>query len=107
MAAGVSLGQALNRKNVVHVAQITLSSALGVSWVQKNWRGSMSTRNSVLPAAVHEYLLSVSLREAPVLARLRAATAPRAEAEMQIGAEQGQFLALLVRLIGARRCIGS
>ena len=65
----------------------------------------MSTRNSVLPAAVHEYLLSVSLREAPVLARLRAATAPRAEAEMQIGAEQGQFMALLVRLIGARRCI--
>jgi predicted O-methyltransferase YrrM len=65
----------------------------------------MSTRNSVLPVEVHEYLLSVSLREAPVLARLRAATAPRAEAEMQIGAEQGQFMALLVRLIGARRCI--
>jgi predicted O-methyltransferase YrrM len=65
----------------------------------------MTTRNSVLPAAVHEYLLGVSSREAPVLAKLRAATAPRAEAEMQIGAEQGQFMALLVRLIGARRCI--
>src|SRR5580698_3682301 len=65
----------------------------------------MTTRNSVLPANVHEYLLSVSLREAPVLARLRAATAPRAESEMQIGAEQGQFMALLVKLIGARRCI--
>jgi predicted O-methyltransferase YrrM len=65
----------------------------------------MSTRNSVLPAAVHEYLLSVSVREAPALARLRAATAPRAEAEMQIGPEQGQFMALLVRLLGARRCI--
>ncbi|MEJ0005769.1 MAG: hypothetical protein WDM77_05130 [Steroidobacteraceae bacterium] len=65
----------------------------------------MSTRNSVLPAKVHEYLLSVSSREAPVLAKLRAATAPRAESEMQIGPEQGQFMALLVRLIGARRCI--
>src|SRR5580692_11566349 len=65
----------------------------------------MSTRNSVLPAAVHEYLLSVSLRESPILVRLRAATAPRAEAEMQIGPEQGQFMAFLVRLIGARRCI--
>lgn len=65
----------------------------------------MSTRNGGLPAGVHEYLLGVSLREAPVLARLRAATAPRAEAEMQIGPEQGQFMALLVRLIGARRCI--
>lgn len=65
----------------------------------------MSMRNSVLPPAVQEYLLSVSLREAPILAKLRAATAPRAEAEMQIGAEQGQFMALLVHLIGARRCI--
>jgi len=65
----------------------------------------MVTRNSMLPAAVHEYLLSVSSREAPVLAKLRAVTAPRAESEMQIGAEQGQFMALLVRLIGARRCI--
>jgi predicted O-methyltransferase YrrM len=50
-------------------------------------------------------MLGASLREAPVLARLRAATAPRAEAEMQIGPEQGQFMALLVRLIGAKRCI--
>ncbi|HTV80515.1 MAG TPA: class I SAM-dependent methyltransferase [Steroidobacteraceae bacterium] len=63
------------------------------------------TRNSMLPAGVHGYLLSVSSREPPVLARLRAATAPRAESEMQIGAEQGQFMALLVKLIGARRCI--
>ncbi len=65
----------------------------------------MATRNSILPPAVHEYLLSVSLREDPVLAKLRAATVTRAESEMQIGAEQGQFMALLVRLIGARRCI--
>ena len=65
----------------------------------------MVTRNSMLPAGVHGYLLSVSSREPPVLARLRAATAPRAESEMQIGAEQGQFMALLVKLIGARRCI--
>ena len=65
----------------------------------------MSNRNTILPAKVHDYLLSVSLREEPVLARLRAATAPRAESEMQIGPEQGQFMALLVRLIGARRCI--
>jgi predicted O-methyltransferase YrrM len=66
----------------------------------------MSTRNnSGMSAAAHEYMLSASLRELPVLARLRAATAPRAEAEMQIGPEQGQFMAFLVRLIGARRCI--
>jgi predicted O-methyltransferase YrrM len=58
-----------------------------------------------MPADAREYMLGASLREAPVLARLRAATAPRAEAEMQIGPEQGQFMGLLVRLIGAKRCI--
>jgi len=40
-----------------------------------------------------------------VLSRLRAETATRPEAEMQISPEQGQFMALLVRLIGAVRCI--
>ena len=65
----------------------------------------MSPRNLALSPDVHAYLLGVSLREPPVLAALRAATAPRAEAGMQISPEQGQFMALLVRLMGARRCI--
>jgi caffeoyl-CoA O-methyltransferase len=65
----------------------------------------MSSRKNAIPREVHDYLLGVSLRESPILARLRAATAPRAEAAMQIGPEQGQFMALLVRLIGAKRCI--
>lgn len=54
---------------------------------------------------VYQYISRVSVREPPVLARLRAATAPRPEAEMQISAEQGQFMGLLAKLIGARRCI--
>ncbi len=65
----------------------------------------MSVRSNTLPDDVQEYLLAVSSREPDVLARLRAATAPRPEAEMQISPEQGQFMALLVRLIGAKRCI--
>jgi caffeoyl-CoA O-methyltransferase len=65
----------------------------------------MSLRTSALPEDVYRYLLACSSREPPVLARLREATAPRPEAEMQIGPEQGQLMALLVRLIGARRCI--
>ena len=65
----------------------------------------MPPRNIALSPDVHAYLQGVSLREPAVLAGLRAATAPRAEAGMQISAEQGQFMALLVRLIGARRCI--
>jgi predicted O-methyltransferase YrrM len=65
----------------------------------------MSERSPIQDDEVYRYLLEVSSREPEVLARLRAATAPRPEAEMQIGPDQGQLLALLVRLIGARRCI--
>jgi caffeoyl-CoA O-methyltransferase len=59
----------------------------------------------MIPEDVYEYVLASSSREHPALARLREVTAPRPESEMQISPEQGQFMALLVRLIGARRCI--
>lgn len=62
-------------------------------------------RSALLESDVYRYLLEISSREPEVLARLRAATAPRPEAMMQIGPDQGQLLALLVRLMGARRCI--
>lgn len=65
----------------------------------------MTTRMNGLPDDVYHYLVKVSLRESPILARLREATAPRPESEMQISAEQGQFMALLAKLVGARRCI--
>lgn len=65
----------------------------------------MSVRMTGLPDDVYQYLLSVSTRELPVLARLREVTAPLPEAEMQISPEQGQFMALLAKLVGARRCI--
>jgi caffeoyl-CoA O-methyltransferase len=58
-----------------------------------------------LPDDVYQYILNVSSRESPILARLRAATAPRPEAQMQIGPDQGQLMALLAKLVGARRCI--
>jgi predicted O-methyltransferase YrrM len=54
---------------------------------------------------VYRYLLEHSVREPAALARLRAATAKLPMAQMQIGPEQGQFMQMLVRLIGARRCI--
>lgn len=65
----------------------------------------MSTRTLSLDDSLHAYLLANSLREAPVLERLRAATAALPNSVMQISPEQGQFMQLLVRLIGARRCI--
>src|SRR5450432_3790767 len=51
------------------------------------------------------YLHAVSLREPEVLRRLREETAKLPMAGMQISPDQGQFMALLVRLIGARRCL--
>ncbi|MEJ1963503.1 MAG: class I SAM-dependent methyltransferase [Gammaproteobacteria bacterium] len=65
----------------------------------------MSVRTTGLPDDVYQYVLKVSGRESPVLARLREATASRPEAGMQISPEQGQFMALLAKLLGARRCI--
>ena len=65
----------------------------------------MSNRTVSLDDALYQYLLGASLREPPALARLRAETAAHPKVNMQIAPEQGQFMALLVRLMGARRCI--
>ena len=65
----------------------------------------MSNRSIVLTDSLYDYLLRVSLREHPVLARLRRETLALPEAEMEISPEQGQLMALLARLIGAQRCL--
>ena len=65
----------------------------------------MSRRSIGLGEDLHRYLLDVSLREPDVMRRLREETAAREDAEMQIAPEQGQFMALLVELIGAERTL--
>ena len=65
----------------------------------------MSTRTLNLDDTVYEYLQSHSLREHPAQIALRAATRTHPHAVMQISPEQGQFMALLIRLLGARRTI--
>ena len=65
----------------------------------------MSNRTIVLNDALYEYMLSVSLREPDVLSRLREETAKMPQHNMQISPEQGQFMALLVELTGARKCL--
>ena len=65
----------------------------------------MSNRTIVLNDALYEYMLSVSLREPDVLNRLRQETAKMPQHKMQISPEQGQFMALLVELTGARKCL--
>lgn len=65
----------------------------------------MSNRTIVMNDALYEYLLGASLRDLPVLRRLREETAKHPRARMQISPEQGQFMQLLTKLMGARRCI--
>ena len=54
---------------------------------------------------LYEYILSVSLREHESLKNLREVTAKDPNAIMQIPPEQGQFMALLVKIIGAKKTL--
>ena len=64
------------------------------------------SRNSInLTDEVYDYLKSVSLREHPTLQQLREETATHKSAMMQISPEQGQFMALLIKMLGAKRVI--
>jgi len=65
----------------------------------------MANRTLQLDDALYDYVLAHSLREHPAQAALREATRSHPHAGMQIGPEQGQFMALLVRLMGARRTL--
>lgn len=61
----------------------------------------MQKRSLGLDDRLYNYFLSVSLREPEILFHLRQETASHPAAIMQIAPEQGQFLALLVQLLGA------
>lgn len=65
----------------------------------------MTARTIALDDRLHRYLLDASLREPPVLARLREETQSMQEANLQIAPEQGQLMTLLAELMGARRAI--
>jgi O-methyltransferase len=65
----------------------------------------MSNRTLPLNDTLHDYLLSHSLREPELLRELRKVTAALPEANMQIAPEQGQFMALLVELTGAKQIL--
>ena len=65
----------------------------------------MSTRTLAMSDRIHEYLLSVTLRESEPMRRLRDETAKLPNSRMQISPEQGQLMALLVELLGARQAI--
>jgi predicted O-methyltransferase YrrM len=65
----------------------------------------MSRSSFLFYPELARYYDSVGCRETPLLAHLREETDTLPEARMQIAPEQGQFMAMLVRLMGARHCI--
>jgi predicted O-methyltransferase YrrM len=65
----------------------------------------MSNKTLCITEKLYEYMLSVSLREPEVLLELRRETGLDEQANMQIAPEQGQFMALLVRLLGAKKTL--
>jgi predicted O-methyltransferase YrrM len=65
----------------------------------------MAGRAPFLPEKIARYIHEHSVREPEILSELRAATASVPYSGMQIGADQGQFMALLVQAIGAKRCL--
>ena len=65
----------------------------------------MARRTLLADDALYDYALAHTLREHPEQTALRAATASHPLAMMQIAPEQGQFMALLAKSIGARRAI--
>jgi predicted O-methyltransferase YrrM len=65
----------------------------------------LSNRTISLDEELYDYMLKVSLREPDVLRRLRDETAALPKRSMQIAPEQGQFMAMLVRLMNAQRIL--
>jgi predicted O-methyltransferase YrrM len=65
----------------------------------------MANRTETMSEGLYDYLLSASLRDSTLLKRLRAETASLPNGGMQVSPEEGQFLALLVQLVQARRAL--
>jgi len=65
----------------------------------------MSNRTLNLDDTLYEYLVDHSVRDTPEQQALRELTLRHQYARMQIAPEQGQLMALLVKLIDARQII--
>jgi predicted O-methyltransferase YrrM len=65
----------------------------------------MTLETLSLTPDLYSYLQKISLREPDILQRLREETSTHPLKRMQIAAEQGQFMALLVKLIRAQKIL--
>ncbi len=65
----------------------------------------MSIRNFYLDENIYEYILNNSLRDLPILKKLRDETRKMPDGRMQISSDQGQFMGLLVKLTNTKKII--
>jgi len=65
----------------------------------------LSNRTLSIDDRLYDYLCDVSINESELLRQLREETAQLEFAVMQISPEQGQFMSLLIKLMGAKRAI--
>ena len=65
----------------------------------------MATGDTTIDDGLLDYIGRVTLREPEILRRLRDETSCHPYASMQISAEQGQFMALLIHLLSARKTL--
>jgi spermidine synthase len=65
----------------------------------------MTKQTTGLEETLADYIQSISLREPDILRQLREETAKLSMAQMQISPEQGQFMALLMQLMGAKKTL--
>lgn len=65
-------------------------------------RAAMS-KSVFMDEAVVNYIVAETVHEHPILRELRAETSHRENAVMEIGPEQGAFMQLLARIVGAKR----
>jgi len=65
----------------------------------------MTKQTTGLEKTLADYIQSISLREPDILRQLREETAKLSMARMQISPEQGQLMALLVQLMGAKKTL--
>jgi predicted O-methyltransferase YrrM len=65
----------------------------------------MTTQTFNMTDEIYQYILNNSVREIAIQRKLREETAKMPNSNMQISPEQGQFMALLVELMGARKTL--
>lgn len=65
----------------------------------------MSREPTPVNKALYDYIVRVGVPEIPAQTALRERTAELAEANMQVSADEGAFLAMLVRLTSAKRIV--